>query len=69
MSKSIPANSVAVGNPARVIMSLDDFCEKRKENVLSEAIQEAKHIISLNNGKDPELQQMLRFACLFMARP
>ena len=69
VSKSIPANSVAVGNPARVIMSLDDFCEKRKENVLSEAIQEAKHIISLNNGKDPELQQMLRFACLFMARP
>lgn len=69
VTKSIPANSVAAGNPAKVIMSLDAFCEKRKQKILSEAINEARHLMSLNGGKDPELSQMLRFACLFMAQP
>lgn len=68
VTKSIPANSVAAGNPAKVIMSLDAFCQKRKRNILSEAINEAHHLIKIN-GKDPELSQMLRFACLFMAQP
>lgn len=69
VTKSIPANSVAAGNPAKVIMNLDDFCEKRKQHVLSEAINEAQHLISQNHGRDPELSQMLRFACLFMEQP
>lgn len=33
----IPANSVAVGRPAKVVMSLDDFYKKRKENQEKEA--------------------------------
>ena len=33
----IPANSVAVGRPAKVVMSLDDFYNKRKENQEKEA--------------------------------
>ena len=31
VSRSIPDNSVAVGNPARVICSYDDYVEKRKK--------------------------------------
>lgn len=65
VSKSIPANSVAAGNPAKVIMTLDEFCDKRKKTILQEAVREAKHLIALNNGKEPEYRQMLRFACLF----
>lgn len=33
VSRSIPANSVAVGNPARVIGSYDDYIQKRKQQM------------------------------------
>ena len=34
VTKNISSNSVAVGNPARVIKTLDDYLEKAKENSL-----------------------------------
>lgn len=36
VTKDIPSNSVACGNPAKVIMSIDKYKEKRKEVYLSE---------------------------------
>lgn len=35
--KSIPANSVAVGTPAKVICTLDEYFEKRKKKALEES--------------------------------
>ena len=35
VSKSIPSNSVAVGNPAKVICSYDDYMEKQKNKIES----------------------------------
>ena len=61
---SIPSNSVATGNPAKVIMSLDAYCEKRKRSVLKEAINEFGHYFEVNN-KYPTESEMLRFGFLF----
>lgn len=44
VTKDIPANSIAVGIPCRVVMSLNDYYEKRKEECVSEAIEYAKSI-------------------------
>lgn len=44
VSKSIPANSVAVGSPARVVCTLDEYYKKRKSLQFSEAIEYAKEL-------------------------
>ncbi|MEE0979446.1 MAG: acyltransferase [Muribaculaceae bacterium] len=41
VTKSIPSNSVAVGIPARVVCSLEDYYNKRKEKMVDEAIEYA----------------------------
>lgn len=64
VSKSIPDNSVATGNPCRVIMSMDDYCEKRKKNLLKEATQEALHIMK-EKGRTPTEKELSRFGFLF----
>lgn len=61
---SIPANSVAAGNPCKVIMSLDDFCEKRKKNVLKEASLEAVHLMEVY-GRNPTELEMRRWGFLY----
>lgn len=38
VSKSIPSNSVAVGNPCKVVASIDEYYEKRKALSFNEAI-------------------------------
>lgn len=38
VSKSIPSNSVAVGCPAKVICSIEEYYKKRKEKSIDEAI-------------------------------
>lgn len=42
--KNIPANSVATGSPCRVVSSLQEYYEKRKQKSLSEAIEYVKSI-------------------------
>lgn len=32
-TKDIPSNNIVAGIPAKVIKSIDDYCEKHKENV------------------------------------
>ena len=61
---SIPDNTVATGNPCKVIMSLDEFCEKRKKALLKEATQEALHIMKVE-GRNPIESELARFGFLF----
>lgn len=44
MSKSIPSNSVAVGIPAKVVCSVEEFYEKRKVECINEAFEYANSI-------------------------
>lgn len=51
VTKDIPSNSVAVGRPAKVICSLDDYLTKRKEKEVDEAIAFALSIYE--QGRTP----------------
>ena len=42
--KDIPPNSVAVGCPARVICTLDEYYKKRQKNALKESFEYARNI-------------------------
>lgn len=44
VTKDIPANSVALGMPSRVIYSLEDYYRKRKEKSVEEALDYARSI-------------------------
>lgn len=45
ITKDIPDNSVAVGIPAKVICTIDEYYEKRKNEYVKEAIEYATEII------------------------
>ncbi len=51
VSKDIPANSVAVGAPARVVMSLDEYYDKRMRVSESEAFDYARSITERFNRR------------------
>ena len=44
VTKDIPANSVAIGRPAKVVCSLDDYYQKRKKLHVTEALDYARSI-------------------------
>lgn len=44
VTKDIPANSIAVGTPCKVIMSLEDYYQKRKVECINEALIYARSI-------------------------
>lgn len=44
VTRDIPANSIAVGAPCKVVMSLEDYYLKRKEKCVLEALDYAKSI-------------------------
>ena len=44
VSKDIPANSIAVGSPAKVVMSLEDYYQKRLNSCEEEAFDYARSI-------------------------
>lgn len=52
VTKSIPANSVAVGVPARVVCSIEEYFERRKKQCIDEALDYARSIRE-NLGRDP----------------
>jgi acyl-[acyl carrier protein]--UDP-N-acetylglucosamine O-acyltransferase len=52
VSKSIPSNSVAVGVPAKVVCSLEEYYERRKSKQVTEAIDFAKELASVRGGVD-----------------
>lgn len=53
VSKSIPSNSVAVGRPAKVFSSFDEYYCKRKKQFIDEAIDYALSIYE--SGRKPEV--------------
>lgn len=44
VTRDIPANSIAVGTPAKVVCTLDEYYEKRKEKALEESFEFARGI-------------------------
>lgn len=54
VNKDIPSNCVAVGNPCRVIMQIDEYYKKRKELQFSEALDIYKSYIEVYNQDPPE---------------
>lgn len=58
VTKNIPTNSVAVGNPAKVIMTLDQYLEKNKVMLTSHPVYDKSYTIS-NKISDCKKEQML----------
>lgn len=52
ITHSIPANSVAVGVPAKVICTLDDYYQKRKSLQVKEALEYGRELASIRGGVD-----------------
>ena len=57
ITKSIPANSVVAGTPAKVICTVEEYYAKRKKESLEEAFLLAKTIFR-KTGKRPTVEQM-----------
>ncbi len=52
VNRDIPANSVATGNPCRVVCTMDEYYKKRKQLGLAEAVE---HVIAIRErfGRNP----------------
>lgn len=65
---SFPSDCVIAGNPARVVCTLSDYTQKRKDAVLREAVMCVKHIFK-TTGQMPTVKQMGDgFAWLYLPR-
>lgn len=65
ISKNIPSNSVAVGRPAKVICSVDEFYERRKKECVNEAFEYANSIID-RYGREPRYEDFFEEFHLFV---
>lgn len=68
VNKDIPDNCVAAGNPCKVIMSLEEYYEKRK----AAQVQEATELVRLYReryGKEPNEKALHEFFWLFADNP
>lgn len=57
VSKDIPANTVAAGNPAKVICSIDEFKAKHEESLKTKSVFE-KPWYEWSNSTKEERQEM-----------
>ena len=64
VSKDIPDNVVVVGNPARIVRSLEDYYKKRKGREFEEAIEMVSEYIN-KYGTDPSIEVMREHFWLF----
>lgn len=64
VNKDVPNNCVVAGNPARIIMSLDEYYEKRKSAQIKEAHELVKEYIEVF-GKLPNEESLSEFFWLF----
>lgn len=64
VTKSIPANSVAVGAPAKVICTIDEYFEKRKKEYLKECVDFARCIKAA--GREPQIEDFYDDYVLFV---
>lgn len=67
VTHDIPANSVAVGNPCRVIMSIDEYYQKRKKLHVEEAKAYALELFR-KTGKVPRQEDFWEEFPLFLSR-
>lgn len=65
VTKDIPNNTVAAGNPARVLMSLDDYYHKRLLAQENEAKQLVQKYRVANKGQNPPENVLSEFFFLF----
>lgn len=65
VTKDIPPNSVAVGAPAKVVSTLDDYYKKRKEKYIDEALDYARSIRERFNRK-PKIEEFWEEFPLFL---
>lgn len=66
VTKDVPDNMVAAGNPAKVVCTLDDFYKKRKAKVIEDAFLLA-NIIRKEEGREP-LAKEIGFPFLYVKR-
>lgn len=67
VNKDVECNVVVAGNPARVVMTIDDYYAKRKNQYIDEAKQCAREIYKVT-GKLPEVKDFPEFFPLFAKR-
>ena len=65
--KSLPANTVCAGSPAKVVKPLGAYYQKRKADFVTDAKNNARYIWE-NTGKLPSMEDMRNFIVLFMPR-
>ena len=64
VNKDIPDNCVAAGNPCRVIMSLEDYYQKRKDAQIAEATELVKRYRERYN-EEPDNNALREFYWIF----
>lgn len=57
VTKDIPSNSVAVGSPARVICTLDEYLEKEKERMKTAPCYGEEYTLRQNISMEKRMQQ------------
>lgn len=67
VTHDIPGDVVAAGNPARVIMTLDEYYNKRKKRSEQEA-KEYAQLIFKKTGRKPTIQELGSFFPLYLKR-
>lgn len=67
VNKSFPDNVVVAGNPAKIIMSLDEYRSKRKKEYINEAKELAMEYINVYNKK-PDINVFHEFFPIMLQR-
>ena len=65
--KDVLPDTVVGGNPAREIMTLEEYAQKRKQRYIEEAKENAQYIWRKKDRK-PTIEEMRNFLVLFMPR-
>ena len=67
VNKDVPDNVVVAGNPARIVMSIDEYYEKRKDAQLKEALEIYGAYVE-RYGKEPDAEVFDNYFFLFWNR-
>ena len=65
VASDIPDNSVCAGNPAKVIMTLDEFYNRCKQNYIQSAVRTVNHFKKKRN-RVPDIGELHGFSFLFL---
>lgn len=67
VTKDVPSNTVIAGSPARPIMTIDEYYNKKKSEFLDNAIRNIKHEYMLHDNKIEDID-FDSFSLLFLER-